>query len=50
MKRVPLTDRIVNAESMVLSFMAENSLPFKLAPKLVELCQTMADDTKTLSK
>ncbi|GBM00127.1 hypothetical protein AVEN_176375-1 [Araneus ventricosus] len=31
-------------------FGAENSLPFSLAPKLVELCQTLAKDRPALSK
>jgi len=44
----PLNDRIVNAESMVLSFTAENSLSFSLVPGLIDLSKALARDKKAL--
>ena len=35
LKLIPLVDRTANMESMILSFMAENSLSFTLAPNLL---------------
>ncbi|GBM00212.1 hypothetical protein AVEN_32573-1 [Araneus ventricosus] len=45
-----LNDRRANQKATLACFVAENSLPFSLAPKLVELCQTLAKDSPALSK
>ncbi|GBM42381.1 hypothetical protein AVEN_130264-1 [Araneus ventricosus] len=45
-----LNDRRVNQKAVLACFVAENSLPFSLTPKLVELCQTLAKDRPALSK
>jgi hypothetical protein len=42
----PLTNRVINAESMVLAFTAENSLSFTLVPRLIELAKAVAVDKK----
>ena len=45
----PFSHRLINAEAMLLGFLAENALPFALAPKLITLAQKLAKDNKTLS-
>ncbi|GBN44651.1 hypothetical protein AVEN_47709-1 [Araneus ventricosus] len=45
-----LNDRRANQKAVLACFVAENSLPFSLAPKLVEFCQTLAKDSPALSK
>ncbi|GBM18668.1 hypothetical protein AVEN_164783-1 [Araneus ventricosus] len=45
-----LNDRRANQKAVLACFVAENSLPFSLAPKLVELCQTLVKDSPALSK
>ncbi|GBM63510.1 hypothetical protein AVEN_73790-1 [Araneus ventricosus] len=45
-----LNDRRANQKAVLACFVAENSLPFSLMPKLVELCQTLAKDRPALSK
>jgi hypothetical protein len=46
---VPVADRMVNQEAMVLGFLAEKSLPFTLAPSIVELSKSLASDSKALN-
>ena len=47
---VPVKDRIVSQEAMLLGFLAENTLPFTMAPKVIELTKAMSADKTTLSK
>ncbi|XP_052234163.1 uncharacterized protein LOC127846705 isoform X2 [Dreissena polymorpha] len=46
---VQMCDRVSNAEAMLLGFIAENSLPFTMAPKIVDLAKGLAKDTKALN-
>ena len=43
-------DRVAHNEAFILSFMTENSLPFTMAPKLIEFAKFLAKDAKVLSK
>lgn len=45
----PMSERIVNSEAMLLSFIAEKSLPFAIAPDLVDLVKALSADQKTLN-
>ncbi|GBN46768.1 hypothetical protein AVEN_157040-1 [Araneus ventricosus] len=45
-----LNDRRANQKAVLACFVAENSLPFSLVSKLVELCQTLVKDSPALSK
>ncbi|GBM79522.1 Coiled-coil and C2 domain-containing protein 1-like [Araneus ventricosus] len=45
-----LNDRKANQKAVLARSVAENSLPFSLTSKLVELCQTLAKDRPALSK
>jgi hypothetical protein len=45
-----ISDRVVQSQSIILSFMAENTLPFSLAPGLIKLSKKLAEDPKALSK
>ena len=47
---VPVKDRIVSQEAMLLGFLVENTLPFTMAPKLIELTKAMSADNTALSK
>ena len=49
-KKTPASfhDRKSHAEAMTLSFLAENSLPLSLIPKLIKFAQEMARDDKAL--
>ena len=44
----PMQDRIVNSEATLLSFMAENNMPFTAAPKIIDLAKALARDKKAL--
>lgn len=44
-----LSDRKVNLEAMLLGFIAEKSLPFSVAPALLDLVKEMAKDKKSLN-
>ncbi|TKS69503.1 hypothetical protein D9C73_003568 [Collichthys lucidus] len=44
----PIASRIANSEAMVLGVLAERSLPFSIAPVIVELAQTLALDKEAL--
>ena len=46
---IPVADRVVTAEATVLGFIAENSLSYTLAPRLIELAKTLANDRKALN-
>ncbi|CAL4093635.1 unnamed protein product, partial [Meganyctiphanes norvegica] len=46
---VPFKDRLANQEAMLLAFMAERSLPFTMAPDLIEWAKVSAIDMKVLS-
>ncbi|GBN39653.1 hypothetical protein AVEN_114655-1 [Araneus ventricosus] len=43
-----LADRFVNNEAMLLSFLAEKSLPFALVPDLLDLVKELSKDRKGL--
>ncbi|KAL2102116.1 hypothetical protein ACEWY4_001284 [Coilia grayii] len=45
---VPIVSRIANAEAMVLGTLAEHSIPFSMAPVIVELAQTLSLDKPAL--
>ncbi|XP_057702842.1 oocyte zinc finger protein XlCOF6-like [Corythoichthys intestinalis] len=45
---VPVVSRIANAEAMVLGTLAEHSIPFSMAPVIVELAQTLSLDKPAL--
>ena len=47
---IPLSDRITHMEGMVLSFIAEYSLPFSSARNIVELAKEMMCDPKAANK
>ncbi|GBL66512.1 hypothetical protein AVEN_259786-1 [Araneus ventricosus] len=46
---VPLSDRITNAQSLILCVLAENNLPFTMSPVLIELSKVLASDKKALN-
>ena len=46
----PIGDRILNNEALLLSFIAEKSLPFSLVPDLVELIKYFSKDKKALDR
>ena len=46
----PVSDRISNNEAMLVSFLAEKSLPFSLGPDILELAKTLAQDKKVLAQ
>ena len=43
---MPYRDRMANQEAMLLALLAERSLPFTLAPVLIEWAQAAAIDPK----
>ena len=47
---VPVNDRRLNSEAILLGFLAENDLPFTITPKLIELSKQLAKDTKALNE
>ena len=47
---VPVNDRRINAEAIILGFLAENDLPFTITPNLIKLCQQLAKDPKALNE
>ena len=47
---IPLSDRIIHKEGMVLSFIAEYSLPFSSARNIVELAKEMMRNPKAANK
>ena len=47
---VPVRGRIVSQEAMLLGFLAENTSPFTMAPKLIELTKVMNADKTALTK
>ena len=44
----PLSDRLAGMSATVVSFMAENNLPFTMAPKLCSFVQKLARDRKAV--
>ena len=49
--RIPIfQDRLAHNEAFIVSFIAENSLPFTMAPKLIEFAKFLARDSKVLAK
>lgn len=46
----PLADRVTNSQAMVISFIAEKSLAFSIAPDIIELAKALATDKKALDK
>lgn len=46
---IPISDRTVNTEAMILSFIAENSLPLSLSAPLANLIQEASRDPKSLN-
>lgn len=47
---IPLSDRVATMEAMILSTMAEHSMPLTFAPVLVELARTCSRDPKALAQ
>lgn len=47
---VPVNDRPINAEAIILGFLAENDLPFTITPNLIKLCQQLAKHPKALNE
>lgn len=47
--KILVSDRAVNAEAMVLGFIAEKSLPFSIAPDLIGLTKELARDQQALN-
>ena len=47
---VPVKDRIVSQEAMLLGFLAEKTLLFTMASKLIELTKSMSANKTTLSR
>lgn len=47
---VPVNDRRINSEAMLLGFLAENDLPFTMTPKLIQFSQQLAKDPKALNE
>jgi len=47
---VPVNDRLINSQALVLATLAENSLPFSMAPVLINLAKDLAKDPQALSK
>ena len=47
---VPVKDRIVSQEAVLLGFLVENTLPFTMVPKLIELTKAMSADKTALNK
>lgn len=47
---VPVKDRVVNSEAMVLGFMAEHNLAFSLVPDLIDLAKALAADKRALDE
>ncbi|GBM40158.1 Breast carcinoma-amplified sequence 3 [Araneus ventricosus] len=48
-RNVPPYDRISNAEALILGVIAEHNLPFSMAPVLVNVSKTLAEDKKALN-
>ena len=46
---VPLADQIVNSEAMLLSFLAEKSLPFSVTPDLLNFVKELSRDKQALN-
>lgn len=46
---IPLSARVITSQPTVLGFMAEHSLPFSIAPHLINLSKELARDQKALS-
>lgn len=46
---VPICDRISNSEALILDALAENNLQFSMAPVLIEVGKTLAEDRKALN-
>ena len=44
-----MSDRIINAQSLVLGVLAENNLPFTMSPILIKLSEVLANDEKVLN-
>lgn len=48
--KIQVSDRTVNAEAMVLGFIAEKSLPFNITPDLIGLAKELSRDQQALSE
>ena len=48
--KIHVTDRVVNAEAMVLGHLAERSLPFTEAPGIIKLTKALARDMEALNE
>lgn len=48
-QNVPLCDRVSNSEALILGVVAEHSLPFTMAPVLIEVGKALAEDKKALN-
>ena len=47
---VSLNDRVINSQALVLATLAENSLPFTMAPVVINLAKDLSRDPQALSK
>jgi hypothetical protein len=47
---VPLCDRVVNSQCLILGILAEKNLPFSMAPVLIDASKALAADKKALSQ
>lgn len=47
---IPVADRVLNNEALLLSFIAEKSLPFSLVPDLLDLVKCFSKDKKALDR
>ena len=51
LEKIPsFQDRVAHTEAFVVSYIAENNLPFSMAPKLLEFAKFMSKDAKVLAK
>ena len=46
----PFNDRLRNSEAMLVEFLAENSLPMSMAPKIIDISKALANDERVLGK
>ena len=45
-----VADRVIKQEATVIAFLAENSLPFSVAPEIIKLTKHLASDRKALNE
>ena len=47
---VSINDRVINSQALVLSTVAEHSLPFTMVPVMINLAQELSKDSRALSR